>query len=379
MLSANLATPVSSKTQPELAALITPELDRIPDLTLRIIQNYQLPSALSEELSSVAHEALVRVANRYQEHHGVAFRTYALYRVHGAILDHLRQDSWLPRKPSKHLKSKTKKPKSGDGGNPNYPSMFHPRKKPNPPQLASAAQQADHALHQHLSQLATKHALRVLTASEQSEQLQEQPSVTKLTPVPEKLLACKRLQLALKHAIEQLDFMEQSLIMGHYFEDTPFDVVAQQLGISKTRACRKHQKALAKLTESLKNFHYSSDVMDDDLTASTTARSTANAARSPKRIRDMRSGTVPCPVDATNIVSPSTAAKAGNKVRANPACAIRATVIANAFVKGQSVITMTKVVFVPKRVGNMVDAGHCPAIQVPESGSRTHPKAFTAA
>jgi len=50
-----------------------------------------------EELQSAAYLGLVEAASRFDESKGIAFSTFAYPRISGAILDHLRQQSWGKR------------------------------------------------------------------------------------------------------------------------------------------------------------------------------------------------------------------------------------------------------------------------------------------
>ena len=50
-----------------------------------------------EELQSASYLGLVEAANRFDESKGVTFSTFAYPRINGAILDHLRQQSWGKR------------------------------------------------------------------------------------------------------------------------------------------------------------------------------------------------------------------------------------------------------------------------------------------
>jgi RNA polymerase sigma factor FliA len=50
-----------------------------------------------DDLVSVGTLGLIRAVERFDPGHGVYFRTFASLRIHGAMLDDLRQSDWLPR------------------------------------------------------------------------------------------------------------------------------------------------------------------------------------------------------------------------------------------------------------------------------------------
>ncbi len=58
-----------------------------------------------EELQSAAYLGLVEAANRFDEGRGIAFSTFAYPRISGAIVDHLRQQSWGKRSDPKAVYS----------------------------------------------------------------------------------------------------------------------------------------------------------------------------------------------------------------------------------------------------------------------------------
>src|SRR5262245_34150501 len=50
-----------------------------------------------DELVQCGMQGLLEAADRYDRRHGVAFTTFAYYRVRGAMFDGLRQMGWVPR------------------------------------------------------------------------------------------------------------------------------------------------------------------------------------------------------------------------------------------------------------------------------------------
>jgi RNA polymerase sigma factor for flagellar operon FliA len=61
-----------------------------------------------------------------------------------------------------------------------------------------------------------------------------------------------RMVLAVREKTEALSDRARALILGHYVDDRRFDLVAADLGISKSWASRIHTKAVGRLRRSLK-------------------------------------------------------------------------------------------------------------------------------
>jgi RNA polymerase sigma factor for flagellar operon FliA len=55
------------------------------------------PSVEVDDLVQAGMIGLLDAINRYEEHHGAQFETYAVLRIRGAMLDELRNSDWLPR------------------------------------------------------------------------------------------------------------------------------------------------------------------------------------------------------------------------------------------------------------------------------------------
>lgn len=94
------------------AAIITPEererliLEHMPQVRLiaRRIHD-RLPETVSlEDLVSTGVVGLISAIDRYDPSHGVKLKTYAEYKIRGAILDSLRGLDWAPRQQRRRSK-----------------------------------------------------------------------------------------------------------------------------------------------------------------------------------------------------------------------------------------------------------------------------------
>jgi len=55
------------------------------------------PQRFTEDLLGAGYVALVQAVDEYDRERGVAFRTYAIRRIWGAMLEWLRKEDWVPR------------------------------------------------------------------------------------------------------------------------------------------------------------------------------------------------------------------------------------------------------------------------------------------
>lgn len=51
----------------------------------------------SEDLTSYGMLGLIKAIEKYDTHKGVAFETFAVYRIRGEIIDYIRRNDWVPR------------------------------------------------------------------------------------------------------------------------------------------------------------------------------------------------------------------------------------------------------------------------------------------
>lgn len=93
-MNANISTPQS--TSPERDALVISHVGLVKAMARRLAQ--RLPAQVEmSDLISVGVMGLIDAAGRYKPSTGVPFDAFARRRVHGAMLDALRDLDWAPR------------------------------------------------------------------------------------------------------------------------------------------------------------------------------------------------------------------------------------------------------------------------------------------
>ncbi|HEX2678336.1 MAG TPA: sigma-70 family RNA polymerase sigma factor [Polyangiales bacterium] len=181
-----------------------------------------------EDLVAFGFQGLLDARRRFDSSKGVPFRSFAYYRVRGAMLDGVRAMARLPRRAYARLRAAEAVDQLGEA---TAESLAGQRPSP---EFALRAVDAV------LGRVAA--AYTVAVTAEDSEAGAGSPE--------EALLREERLR-HMHGALERLPEREQRMIRGHYFEGRRFDDVAAELGISKSWASRVHAHALDLLRKAL--------------------------------------------------------------------------------------------------------------------------------
>ncbi len=185
-----------------------------------------------EELVAMASVGLAEAAQRYDPSGGASFRTFAWYRVQGAILDGLRRASNLPRgvwtqltvlrATADYLEAQAAR---GD--------VARAR--------AGAATTADKLREVRAALGAIRTMYMVALDQAPTESLAAE------VPTPDVQLSRARLRERLTAALDQLPEREAELLHKHYVEGKTLLDAGAELGLSKSWASRLHARAIDQL------------------------------------------------------------------------------------------------------------------------------------
>jgi RNA polymerase sigma factor for flagellar operon FliA len=81
----------------ERDALIDRHLHLVPKTVKRLVPRVPVKIDVGD-LESVGYVALIKAADAFDPARGVSFRTWAISKVRGAVLEYLRTDDWVPRR-----------------------------------------------------------------------------------------------------------------------------------------------------------------------------------------------------------------------------------------------------------------------------------------
>ncbi len=227
------------KDTPETLALFQSSLELVEVVARQVAKGLRQRVDL-EELASYGQEGLLMAARRFDPSFEVSFRTYASYRVRGAMLDGVRKNSALPRRLHEKLRMM-------DAANRYSEDCAEEGTAPPPGETKADAQRL---LDEHLARMATAMAMGMVGKAG----VGEEGEVTGVStdPSPEDALEHEQLRALLREQIETLPDDEQELVRRHYFEGERFDLVAKDLGLSKSWASRLHTRAIGRLTKRMR-------------------------------------------------------------------------------------------------------------------------------
>jgi len=186
-----------------------------------------------EDLIGFGFTGLLEARERFDPSKGAAFKSFAYYRVRGAVLDGIRAMAYLPRRAHARLRalealdSQTESHLEGTAGA--------------PPLAAPSVEGRLRALDGLLGRVAA--AYTVAHAAEDGPDTSFQS--------PDARLFAEERRRVVEQALAGLGEREAFILRGHYMQGRRFDELARELGVSKSWVSRMHGKALDRLRELL--------------------------------------------------------------------------------------------------------------------------------
>jgi RNA polymerase sigma factor FliA len=198
-----------------------------------------------EDLISQGLLGLIEAVDHYNPSFGTQFRTYAVVRVRGKILDYLRTMDWLSRTERKRSRSVQKAIADFWLKNQRSPSD------------TEIAQMMDIDVDQVQKALVDSSRVIVsLDATRESEDEEEQ-SLHEMVPDeaqpdPAEIVFREETMSHLMKAIQGLDQREQLVLTLYYYEKLTFKEIGQVLELTESRVCQLHARAITLLKTTLK-------------------------------------------------------------------------------------------------------------------------------
>jgi RNA polymerase sigma factor for flagellar operon FliA len=188
-----------------------------------------------DELVGLANAGLAEAANRYDPERGVAFATFAWYRVNGAIVDGLRKATHVPRRTwaklialraaNEYLEHRAERDRGAA-------------------QRGAAPATGDDALAQVQHAMS---AIRTMYVTSLETMRDRGFDVADDAPVMADRIDSARMATRLRAAIASLPAKERALMTKHYWEGKNLLEAGAELGLSKSWASRLHAQAVEKL------------------------------------------------------------------------------------------------------------------------------------
>lgn len=186
-----------------------------------------------QDLESYGRLGLLEASERFDYKVGVAFKTFAYYRIKGAIYDGLRKMQVITRRKDPRLKFEEAATQLL-GGEASRGSSEMRR-----PSLKEEIQE--------LQGLVASMVPIYFLATETLDQLKDPASDLKVEDHAQR----SQERAALRLALARLSKNEKALIESYYFKDMTLEEAAAGMGLSKSWASRLHARALSKLKDAM--------------------------------------------------------------------------------------------------------------------------------
>jgi RNA polymerase sigma factor FliA len=197
-----------------------------------------LPNSIDPaDLVSYGVFGLIDAIEKFEPARGLKFESYAMSRIRGAIVDELRSLDWVPRT----LRAKAREIERA------YQQLEGSlRRAPTEEELAEALRVTLTQLHASLSRLAHS-GVTTLDGMMDDERSPLGDALTDQRARPGDGLVNEENRRDLQFAISALPDRERKVLTLYYFEDLNMSDIGQILGVSESRVCQIHAKAVLHL------------------------------------------------------------------------------------------------------------------------------------
>lgn len=207
----------------------------------------QVPSFMTkEDMISAAMVGLIDAANKFDPNKGVKFKTFAEYRVRGAILDEMRKLDWFSRS-------------MRDKQNQLTQTMLRlERNLGRSPEEEEMAVAMNLSLDDYRDLLTEVSHLGCVSLHETLDHTEEGRSFLDNLediggPTPNELIEKAEMTRLLAEILEELSEKERLVVALYYYEELTQKEIAEVLSVSEGRVSQLHSQALLKLRVKLIN------------------------------------------------------------------------------------------------------------------------------
>jgi RNA polymerase sigma factor FliA len=202
-----------------------------------------LPSSVDQhDLVSYGMFGLIDALEKFEPGRGNKFETYAIPRIKGAIIDELRAMDWVPR--SVRFKARELERAQAD-----LEAML--KRQPSEEELADRLGMSRSELHQMVSQISFVSVLAldevVGAGSERGESVALIETLADKGLDPAWGLESQETRGLLAAAINSLSEREKIVVTLYYFEGLTLAEIGEILGVTESRVCQIHTKAVGGL------------------------------------------------------------------------------------------------------------------------------------
>lgn len=202
---------------------------------------FRLPAYLdAEDLVSVGIIGLMDAMEKYDPAREAKFKTYAEFRIRGAMLDEIRSMDWIPRSVHERITLLQK----------TYTELLNRHGRP--PTEEEVAAELKMSLQELDDFLTRSRGAVVVSLDDLGVQDQEGNKILAMLtdpsqPDPLASLVHERERQVLGQAIQELAEKERLVLTLYYFEELTMKEIGQILKVTESRVCQIHSKAILHL------------------------------------------------------------------------------------------------------------------------------------
>jgi len=204
----------------------------------------RLPSHITvEELESAGTVGLLDALNNFDPGKGVKFKTYATYRIRGAMLDELRRMDWAPRS----VRRDVQKIETAVND-----ARYRYGREPSETEIA---RELGVDMKGYFKMLQVTQGVKVLSLDDKGPE-GAQSNFDKLASTDRSSLEevqKKELKIALAAALKTLTKREQMVMSLYYYDELTLKEIAEILGVTESRVSQIHSKVILSMRIKLKN------------------------------------------------------------------------------------------------------------------------------
>jgi RNA polymerase sigma factor for flagellar operon FliA len=219
--------------------LIEQHLPLVQAIARKVKQNIRA-RVENDDLVAYGHKGLVEAADRFDAHQGVAFSTFAYYRIRGAMFDGLRAMGWYSRadyaryraeeRANEYLRNQAER----EGAARAAGGTTKDAEKP--------ASETVQDIADLLGSITTIHIVSLEAAGHVADETFDSPDT---------LIDLLKLRPRVAEGLRRLPEKERRLVELYYFENKTLEEAGAVLGLSKSWGCRLHARAILLLKETL--------------------------------------------------------------------------------------------------------------------------------
>jgi len=213
------------------------------------------PSVDQDELYHVGSIGLLDAVDKFDPKRDVQFKTYAEFRIKGAILDELRSMDWVPRS----VRSAT-----NEWSEAWRKMTFEHGREPSDQEMSEKMDMTLDEYHQFIVKASPTPLISIEEFKSQSNQEESASLLDILSKPGEKdpfdLLSMQQMKNKLALAISELDEREQLILKLYYEEDLNLKEIGEILGVIESRISQIRTKTILKLRAKLRMI--TKDTMD---------------------------------------------------------------------------------------------------------------------